>query len=90
MKNEANVIQIDDPVDDRLIEYRCLRKPARSGDGCAPDGVFIAEGESRPLVVIAFPIPGAFVAAFVESDGSRRGVRVAGGDGCRCMWPTGR
>ena len=46
MKNEANVIQIDDPVDDRLIEYRCLRENrlARAMVG-APDGVFIAEGE---------------------------------------------
>lgn len=46
MKNEANVIPVDDPVDDRLIEYRCLRENrlARAMVG-APHGVFIAEGE---------------------------------------------
>ncbi|MCA9271946.1 MAG: RNA methyltransferase [Phycisphaerales bacterium] len=53
MKNEANLIQILAPEDDRLTEYRCLRENrlARPMVG-APHGVFIAEGEKVVRLLI--------------------------------------
>jgi len=53
VKNQANVIPVESPDDDRLVEYRQLRENrlARPMVG-APHGVFIAEGEKVVRLLI--------------------------------------